>query len=374
MKKKIGWITTWNSKCGIATYTKFLIENLPDTKYENIIFANKISYNEIINTKYEEFTHRIWTTYQCSPLNELFEEIIKSNIQRVLIQYQSFLFDIHILEELIVRLIRNNIHVDIILHNIVGLNPYNKEICVGDIKEILKKIDHIYVHRPQDIETLAQYRVRDNVVLFKHGVINRDIDEKLIEGRKKELSIDNRQVIATYGFLFPHKGIKEMINVFQRLIKVQNNLHLLLINSIYPHEVSENYYEECLKAIEEKNLGSKITFISDFLIDEESLSYLNCADLIVMPYQYTQESSSASVRYALSTKKTVLCTPLDIFNDVKDVVYFSKDISEEAILDSIINILNNENTLAENKHLDNWLDIHSWVEITKQLSKYWSES
>ncbi len=58
------------------------------------------------------------------------------------------------------------------------------------------------------------------------------------------------------------------------------------------------------------------------------------SDLIILPYRKTQESSSASVRFALSTLRPVLCTPQSIFNDVEEIVHFSIGYSPEDLAES----------------------------------------
>ena len=54
-------------------------------------------------------------------------------------------------------------------------------------------------------------------------------------------------------------------------------------------------------------LDDRVTLITDYLTDERSLAWLQRAELIVYPYQHTQESSSAAVRMGLASGRPVLC-------------------------------------------------------------------
>ena len=55
--------------------------------------------------------------------------------------------------------------------------------------------------------------------------------------------------------------------------------------------------------------------------DEETLNKLSRTDLVVFPYQFTNESASGAVRQAISSLTPVAVTPLSIFDDVSPVVH-----------------------------------------------------
>ncbi|WP_294877832.1 hypothetical protein, partial [Sulfurimonas sp. RIFOXYB12_FULL_35_9] len=91
-------------------------------------------------------------------------------------------------------------------------------------------------------------------------------------------------------------------------------------------------------------------------------------DMLVMPYKETQESSSAAVRYAISTNKPVVCTPISIFNDVCDIVHFSKDTSVQSIAQKIDELLENPKLLtAKDSTQREWIEVHDYREVSKRL-------
>ena len=87
---------------------------------------------------------------------------------------------------------------------------------------------------------------------------------------------------------------------------------LLLVNALYPVAESKVLQETCNRLIDALGLRDQVLMINEFLEDEESLALLECADLIVFPYQTTGESSSAAVRTGLASGRPVACTPLPI--------------------------------------------------------------
>jgi len=104
--------------------------------------------------------------------------------------------------------------------------------------------------------------------------------------------------------------------------------------------------------------------------DEESFKILDNSDLIALPYGKTQESSSASVRFALSTLKPVICTPQSIFNDVEDIVHFSSAYSSEELAKSIRRLIE-DRELLESKYERQklWLSEHNWNIIADKLNR-----
>src|SRR5690606_34117410 len=135
-------------------------------------------------------------------------------------------------------------------------------------------------------------------LLFPHGVLATpplpDTSERARRG------VEGKRVLATYGFLLPHKGAQQLLRAFAQLAARDSSLHLLMVTALYPSGVSVQEKRECEALVDELGLQKRVTFITDFLPDSESLAWLQLADLIVYPYQFTQESSSAAVRGGLA--------------------------------------------------------------------------
>ena len=169
--------------------------------------------------------------------------------------------------------------------------------------------------------------------------------------------------------MLPHKGIKELIEAFSLLKNKQNNVRLLLVNAIYPNPISDEYVLECKKIIDELSINEDVTMINDFLSDDDSFAYLDEADILVMPYRDTQESASGAIRYAISTNKPVVCTPIAIFNDVSDIVHFTKDSSSKSIAQKLEELLKDKKLLSSKEDIQKeWIDSHDWQEISQRLA------
>jgi len=145
-------------------------------------------------------------------------------------------------------------------------------------------------------------------------------------------------------------------------------LRLLLVNAIYSIPESNEYFKLCKSRVEELKLSSKVNFKTDFLNDKDSFELLVNSDLIILPYRKTQESSSASVRFALSTLRPVLCTPQSIFNDVEEIVHFSIGYSPENLAESIKRLILDKTLLYSKSAIQQkWLREHSWDIVANKL-------
>lgn len=367
---KIGWTTTWNSRCGIATYSKFLINQFSDEVHVTI-FSNKLPQSDIIDKFKELNTQRVWMNAVQTDLTEFYNAVVKSEIETLVIQFNFGFFNLYAFEKLIQKLHKNNIKVFIEFHSVSDVDKKDFKASLGWIKDTLRIVDKLLVHNIDDLNILKGFDLVENVTFFPHGVIESDVDEKVVIGKKRELGIKNKFIIASYGFLLPQKGIKELIEAFARVKDQNENMHLLLVNALYPTGESIVYAKECKELINKLALEDKVTMITDFLPDEESLAYLQCSDLIVMPYKETKESSSAAVRHALSAQKTILCTPQYIFNNVKDLIHFTKDETTDEIVNGILRLMN-DNVLMQSK-VDiqiKWIKEYSWFNMANRMASF----
>ena len=73
---------------------------------------------------------------------------------------------------------------------------------------------------------------------------------------------------------------------------------------------------------------------------------------MVFPYQSSNESSSASVRTGLATLKPTFVTPLDIFDDVSDLVTYLPGFSPREIANTLFEFFDNSNNGSPNLKID----------------------
>jgi glycosyltransferase involved in cell wall biosynthesis len=181
-------------------------------------------------------------------------------------------------------------------------------------------------------------------------------------------------VVASYGFFLPHKGLLELIDAIALLRKQGIQVRLDMVNAEYPAVESKNIIEQAKAKIQNLHLNGQVNICTDFLTNDEILTRLTKADLIVFPYQATGESSSAAVRYGLASGRPVAVTSLDIFDDVEQAVHVLPGTTPADIADGIAllaNQLANANELTRKKEIqaERWRAEHRYTNVGLRLNQ-----
>jgi len=291
---KIGWVSTYNTQCGIAAYSKHLI----DTFNQPIIILAANTNNKIVPD--DKNISRCWNTGFDS-FENLAAHIHKFDLNCVVIQYHYGLFNSQSLNNLI-NWLSSNKKIILMIHS---LGEKTNEIIY------FAKLCNLVT-----VQTLADYKKLSsltNCIVFPLPIIEQEF--------KKIPKIDDSILVGSYGFFFPNKGILELINAIKLLRDDGHNYRLRLVNAKHPSDISDSTVLQALELTSRLNLEDYVEFYTDFLTDLESLNLLSSCDIIVNSYQMTTEPTSASVRLSISTGIPVVVTPNSIFDDINDIVF-----------------------------------------------------
>lgn len=357
-KYRLGWISSWNCKCGIATYSKFLVDGLAKGDAEVTIFASQPD-----TTLAPDLPNviRCWTDCR-DEVDLLLEAMAAQPLDALVIQFNFAFFSIASLERIIQYTRDHGIVSILFFHSTADVQGPDATVSLGSVRNTLAKADRLLVHGVKDLNRLKSWGVYKNTAIFPHGVLSRPISKALPRVKK-------RPIIASYGFMLPHKGLEQLIQAFAILHRSHPDLELLMVNALYPVDLSAETETRCRALIEQNSLGGSVTLVTDFLEDEESLALLDPAAMIVFPYQATEESSSAAVRWGLATHRPVVCTPLDIFSDVEQAVHSLPGTSPGEIAKGIGWLLEQPDLLNSRREIqDRWLAAHSWERLGKRLN------
>lgn len=357
IKQKIGWITTWNTKCGIATYSSHLIRNMPTDV--TVLAAHT---TEQTSTDGPEVV-RCWDAGDTNVLDELSRAIEATGVTTLVIQFQYSFFDFEKFSEFLFMHTNAGRIVTVMLH--ATTDPEQKpRKRLAILSAPLRCCHRVLVHAPGDLNRLKEIGLQDNVALFPHGVIDCPIPQPSLK--------TNQFTIASYGFFLPHKGLPQLIDALSLLVANGRDIRLKMVNAEYSVLESRPLIEKAKEKVASLGLTGRVEFISDFMADQESLASLSEADLIVFPYQSTGESSSAAVRYGLATGRPVAVTPLPIFDDVCRAVFYlpgqtSAEIAQ-GIGQLIDDLVNDDQKISAKQHeADQWRIAHRFSGLGQRL-------
>lgn len=370
---RIGWVTTWNIPCGIASYSKCLIRWLSVKKVT--VLANNNTRN--LTEQDGPDVIRCWEADEKDNLHQLAHRIIAADITDIVIQFNFSFFNLNALSNFLDTMHGYQKRCYLFLHSTADVLPPHDPKSLLEIKASLFNTHRLVVHSVHDLNHLKSMGCIENVLLFPHGVdINPHASSRTgatsfltpIHHPTRQPKLDEK-LIAAYGFLLPHKGIRELICAFEILKKKDPDLKLLLLNALYPTApASREEQRLCQQQIKDSPYSNDITMNNAYLQEKEIYNRLSRAQIIVYPCQTTQESASGSVRAGLTTGRPIAVTPLKIFEDVSDVVYTLPGTTPEHMAQGIEKMLNNReitrSLMSKQKQL---LLTHNWEVLGKKL-------
>lgn len=357
---RIGWISTWQSKCGIATYSQHLVDVMPG---EVTVFAPE---KEATLDGPDE-SLRLWRqSKSLSQLGRVLSSPAADNVDIFVIQFNFGFFNHADLANFIYQAKGRGKKVIITLHATYRINlaPY-PNYQLDYIAPALAACDRILVHSINDLNNLKALGLVDNVALFPHGVLLR-------QDALPPRAPSPESVIATYGFALPHKGLAEMLDALQLLHRRGRRVRLKMVNAEYPAQESASLVAHLKEKIAEHGLAAHVELHNQFLSDEESIALLSEADLVVFPYQRTEESASGAVRYGMAVERPVAVTPLPIFDDLDGATFRMPGTTPADLADGIAAALdsiaaNTPEAQAIADRAQRWRDQHDYAVVGKRL-------
>jgi glycosyltransferase involved in cell wall biosynthesis len=340
----VSLVSTWNSRCGIADYSRHLVEYAGDT-IDFRIFADKDV--AVFDQEAELGIRRSWASRWNPGLEELNEALELADQEVVHFQFNFTFFDLDHMAALIERHLPQR-GIVVTLHRTSDPLIYGKRVSIADIAGTLRKIDRIIVHQDADAERLRLMGLHDNVSIIHIGT-----QEPLKAGASetKLLSgLGSRPVVGTFGFLLPHKGTLELLDVIDGLRKEYPEIHLLAFSARHPDPASAVYEAEVREAIRRLKLEANVTLATEFLPEDVVQGALMAADVIVLPYHPTEESASAALRFVLPLGKPLITTDLPIFADARDALRLVQPGDTPELTAAIGEVLQNPQIQHELSH------------------------
>ncbi len=345
-----GWMTTWAVRCGIATYSSHLISNLSK---KPIIFAAN---DEELVSGFEEGEIRCWDK-NSSDFSVLIEKIRQNKIKKLVIQHHPGQIKFSDLNNFLLELENLEIEINITLHNTREKPILFRKNRIDRAIRGLEKCKNIIVHSNEDVFRLAKMGISDNVNMIPHGIYpfpNNLVPIDLPSGKK----------IATFGFLLPNKGFRELITAFS-MLKEDGWDKLVMLCA--DRGDSSKELEKCTNLIKKLNLEEDVILNTEFLDDEVAISTLSKCELVVFPYQKTKESASGAARMAIAAGSAIAVTPLEIFSDLEGSIVLP-GISASDIKRGIMSV--SEQALNESKEKITLLrDKFQWSKISEKYEK-----
>jgi len=304
----IAFVSTYAPReCGIATFTKDLIESI-DLLGE-FAPARGIAVNEI-DTIYD-YDRRVK-----AQIRQDFEEdyvqtanyVNESRIKAVNLQHEFGIYGGEWGKYILSFLQNVKKPVVTTLHTVQpDFEPKAQQV----LKEITARSHTVVVMARVATSILEQYGVSTKKIrVVQHGCP--DLPFINSDRVKPALGLKGRTVLATFGLINAGKGIEYAIQALPPLVKKYPNILYLIIGETHP-EVrkleGENYRLSLIKMVDQLGLKNHVKFHNRFLAKRELIRYLLATDIYITPYLGPNQISSGTLVQALGAGRVVVSTP-----------------------------------------------------------------
>ncbi|WP_355585207.1 glycosyltransferase [Xanthomonas cannabis] len=351
------WISSWKTKCGIASYSEHLIGNLGHEVHILSPYTIDQLEPDAVNVR------RCWDSSGPDDLSGLEASLRAINADVVVLQFQYGFFEFGPLSRLLQAQKQAGRAIVVMMH--ATQDPAHvPQRKLAMLVDALRLCDRIFVHSVSDLNRLKVLGLVDNVAIFPHGIVDLDV----VPAGTKEV-IGRRFRLGSYGFCLPHKGLPQLIEAVALLVAQGHDVSLKMVNAMYPVGESEKLAMELRDLVSSLDLAERVELHMDYLPEARSFELLQDTDLIVFPYQGTAESSSAAVRYGLATTRPVAVTPIAIFDDVGGAVVRLPGTDPAHLASGLAAIVENPRLLDESSQVAlKWREAHRYSRLGRRLS------
>jgi FkbM family methyltransferase len=359
---RIGWVSTWQVRCGIAGYSQNLLEAMPAVMGAIpavTLFCDERTDPDAAGPQ-NATVQRAWRLGDQASLPGLATAIAAADPNVLVIQHQPGLLGWTGLAALLGMRALAERPVCVVLHTTRHLRDIAPEEQAAALAA-LAGVARVIVHTLADLNLLKGLGLVGNVTMLPHGA-----PAPIAGPPIRRLGLDDEVRIGCYGFFLPGKGIGELIAAAAILRRQGRKLRLCLVNADYGTPDSAREIAACRALAEEQ--GVPVAWHTDFLPGAESLALLGACDIVALPYQASREASSAALRTALSAGGVVAVTPLSLFDEAAGAVFRLPGSDPAGIAAGLAELIDDTALRARTREAAaRWLAERAWPDIAARL-------
>lgn len=325
-------VSTWQQKCGIATYSEHLYSTPLLIERVKNIFGRVISADDRIDAQPSEGranVQRVWN-YDRTGVDALIQKLGAGTSDILWFQHHPGHFSGSDMSVISAALAMSTYKARVMtMHNV-------KELAQKNELQWAKHFHKIFVHSAADAAILSVHGYNDAVVI-PHGFqrppqIRRDTS----------LSF----TVGSFGFLYPHKNVDLLAAAIGEVKSaVIPDIRLKLLNCVTESPNSLEAYGRLSSVISLYDLQDNVEADYSFLDEDQIVSRLQECDLIVFPYGHSEETATGAARVALLAERPLLCSTSPVLRDLHPISHVVDNIDVERLAEAIGILAGNETLL-----------------------------
>jgi glycosyltransferase involved in cell wall biosynthesis len=354
-------VTTWRQPCGLARYAERLVAALPPGRVR--ILAERCGVPLDGDGAVPDVpVDRCWRRGE--HLDELVATVEALGVRLVHVNHHGALFGARLASTLR-DLAASGIRSVVTMHAPNQIDP--------EIAAIGEFADAIVVHNEGvRLEVIANGVAPAKVRVVPPGMAPLAGGDPSALRREMGLQPGER-LVASLGFLQPHKGFEEVIRAIAT-VRAQLPVQYLVLGGVQEGDAAGAAYREELLA-EARRLGvaDAVTIVGEYLPDATLAAYLRAADVVVLPYRTSWWEASAAAREALQSGRPVVTSPALAFADLGGAVFRTTGTFHTAA--AIVAVLQEPQLAAELvAEAGRLAERTAWPTVAQTLDRIWDEA
>lgn len=154
--------------------------------------------------------------------------------------------------------------------------------------------------------------------------------------------------------------------------KKWHKLKLIMCNSVFDSIESGNEMRALKKLIADYGLQRSVELHDEFMDPDDAMRKLREAEMVIFPYQKTDEGASGAVRFGMASGRMVMTSASRIFDDIADCVIRLDGYDAECFADGIQRYFDNkqdERYGGIRKQCYEWVREHDFRKVAGELEK-----
>jgi glycosyltransferase involved in cell wall biosynthesis len=374
-RKRVCFISTfYPRKCGIAVYTKDLVDQLNilgEFAPAKVIAVNK---REPIDSYEKDVEWQIRQNVEMDYIQTA-NQINLSNFDLINVQNEFGIFGGEWGNYILSFLERVKKPVVATLHTV---QPEFEPEPLRVLEKIVASSKAIIVNGNSAAKIIAQYGIpTEKIRVIQHGCP--DVPSTISDDVKPSLNLKGRTVLCTFGLISQGKGIEYAIQALPSIVAEHPKVLYLIIGETHPEvklSEDENYRRGLIALVEALGLQDHVEFQNRFLPKPELIKYLQATDVYITPYMSKNQISSGTLIYALGTGRVVVSTPYlhaqEVLADGRGVFCDFKNPS--SIANAVNKVLANDSLKREiEKKAYEYSRSFTWFEVAKKYAEVFKQ-
>lgn len=154
------------------------------------------------------------------------------------------------------------------------------------------------------------YGVTKEPAVIEHGMPA--IEPRGRRNMKRQLGMEGRQIVSTFGLVDPRKGLEYVIQAMPEVVAANPSAFYLIVGQTHPELLKkdgEAYRNTLVDVARRSGVTDHVKFVNEYLTQRQIVEYLLATDVYVTPYLDPNQITSGTLAYALGAGKAIVSTP-----------------------------------------------------------------